>query len=167
MKIKQIPDIAGSAETITRSCCLCHFLFAVRSDGEWDWHEFAIAHSLLFEIYFCLCMSSSWDNSDKQQKDGAFPQINRDQSLNFDWMTKQNQLLKACFYFFLIPASWELAGSSQNQSTKAHRRELSPAHYLYWPHQSFGICLYRHEDYTTGKCALRYECGKFRLIGLG
>lgn len=113
--MKQIPDIAGSAETITRSCCLCRFPFAAKSDGEWDWHESAIAHSLLLEIYFCLCLcvSSFWHNSDKQQKDGAFPQINRDQSLNFDWMTKQNQLLKVCFYLFLTPASWQAAPKSK------------------------------------------------------
>lgn len=113
MKSKQIPDITGSAETITRSCCLCHFAFAAKSDGKWNWHEFAVAHSGHFEFYLCFCVSTSWHNSDKQQKDGAFPQINRDPSLNFDWMTKQNQLLKVCFYFCLTPASWQLAGSSQ------------------------------------------------------
>lgn len=130
MKIKQIPDIAGSAETISRSCCLCHFPFAAKSDGDWDGHEFAIVHSLLFEIYFCLCVSSSWHNSGKQQKDGAFPPINRDQSLNFNWMTKQNQLLKVCFYLFLTPASQQLASSSQNQVPR-DIEESSCLHIIY------------------------------------
>lgn len=101
VKIKQIADIAGTAETITRSCCLCHFPFAAKSDSEWDWHEFAITHSLLFKIYFSVCVCQALgttliSNRKVEQTERAFPQIDRDQSLHFDWMTKQKQQLKVC-----------------------------------------------------------------------
>lgn len=81
-----------------QSCCLCHFPFAAKSDSEWDQRELAVTHSLLFEIYFSVCVCQALgtiliSNRKVEQTKRAFPQINRDQSLHFDRMTKQKQQL--------------------------------------------------------------------------
>lgn len=60
----------------------------------------------LFEIYFLVCACQALgktrlSNRQVEQTKWAFPQINGDQSLHFDWMAKWKQQLKV----YLMPIS--------------------------------------------------------------
>lgn len=95
----------------------------------------SLTHDFL-KIYFSVCVCQALgttliSNRKVKQTKQAFPQINRDQSLRFDWMTKPKQQLKVC----LMPIASGQLPKPKYQET--YRRALACVLFILTPSEGW------------------------------
>lgn len=95
--------------------------------------------NLLFSLCVCQALGTTLISNRKvEQTKRAFSWINRDQSLHFEWVTKEKQQLKVC----LLIVNGQLP-------KKYHRKGLvcclvficGPCHWLHCP-TALGVCMF-------------------------